>query len=217
MTNRTIDYYNNNAEEYFNSVISADMTENYTRFLQYVPKGASIMDLGCGSGRDLKYFKDNGYKAEGLDASEELCVLAREYSGCPVLCTDFLSWKPDRKYDAFWANASLLHLTEKEITTFFEQKTGYLAEGGIFYMSMKTGIPQGDDAKGRYFTPFTEKLLEQILNASRLELIDKWSDDDALGRSDTKWMSLIIRVAQSASLDRSGTAVPGYRISRAIR
>ena len=198
MTNRTIDYYNDNADEYFNSVISADMTENYTRFLQYVPKGASIVDLGCGSGRDLKYFKDNGYEAEGLDASEKLCILAREYSGCPVLCTDFLSWKTERRYDAFWANASLLHLTEKEITTFFEQKTGYLAEGGIFYMSMKTGIPQGDDPKGRYFTPFSEELLEQLLKASKLELIDRWSNSDALGRSDTKWMSVIFRACADA-------------------
>ena len=191
MTNRTIDYYNDNADEYFNSVISADMTENYTRFLQYVPKGASIVDLGCGSGRDLKYFKDNGYEAEGLDASEKLCILAREYSGCPVLCTDF--WKAERRYDAFWANASLLHLTGKDIITFFAQKTKYLADNGIFYMSMKTGIPQGDDPKGRYFTPFSEELLEQLLKASKLELIDRWSNDDALGRSDTKWMSVIFR------------------------
>ena len=196
MTNKTIDYYNNNADEYFNSVISADMTENYTRFLQYVPEGASIIDLGCGSGRDLKYFKDNGYEAEGLDASEKLCILAREYSGCPVLCTDFLNWKPDRKYDAFWANASLLHLTEKDIMTFFAEKTGYLAYKGIFYMSMKTDIPHDDDAKGRYFTPFTEELLEQILKASNLKLIDRWANADSLGRSDTKWESLIFCVAQ---------------------
>ena len=198
MTNRTIDYYNDNADEYFNSVISADMTENYTRFLQYVPKGASIVDLGCGSGRDLKYFKDNGYEAEGLDASEKLCILAREYSGCPVLCTDFLSWKAERRYDAFWANASLLHLTGKDIITFFAQKTKYLADNGIFYMSMKTGIPQGDDPKGRYFTPFSEELLEQLLKASKLELINRWSNSDALGRSDTKWMSVIFRACADA-------------------
>lgn len=198
MTNRTIDYYNDNADEYFNSVISADMTENYTRFLQYVPKGASIVDLGCGSGRDLKYFKDNGYEAEGLDASEKLCILAREYSGCPVLCTDFLSWKTERRYDAFWANASLLHLTGKDIITFFAQKTKYLADNGIFYMSMKTGIPQGDDPKGRYFTPFSEELLEQLLKASKLELIDRWSNSDALGRSDTKWMSVVLRACADA-------------------
>ena len=198
MTNRTIDYYNDNADEYFNSVISADMTENYTRFLQYVPKGASIVDLGCGSGRDLKYFKDNGYEAEGLDASEKLCILAREYSGCPVLCTDFLSWKAERRYDAFWANASLLHLTGKDIITFFAQKTKYLADNGIFYMSMKTDIPQGDDPKGRYFTPFSEELLEQLLKASKLELINRWSNSDALGRSDTKWMSVIFRACADA-------------------
>jgi SAM-dependent methyltransferase len=193
MTNRTIDYYDNNASEYCSSVNGADMTAYYTRFLKYVPKGGSIIDLGCGSGRDLKYFRDNGYDAQGLDASQQLCVLAHEYSGCPVQCTDFLSWKPERKFDAFWANASMLHLTDKDIITFFEEKPRYLEDNGIIYMSMKTGIMQGDDEKGRYFTPFTENLLEGIIKVSGLRIIDRWGSSDALGRSDTRWVSVIFR------------------------
>ena len=147
MTNRTIDYYNDNADEYFNSVISADMTENYTRFLQYVPKGASIVDLGCGSGRDLKYFKDNGYEAEGLDASEKLCILAREYSGCPVLCTDFLSWKTERRYDAFWANASL---TEHEV---YQCLSGLLVIGGVCIPGQKQSLEHSVVAVVRLGSP----------------------------------------------------------------
>ncbi|MBO4279367.1 MAG: class I SAM-dependent methyltransferase [Spirochaetales bacterium] len=193
MTNHTIEYYNRNAAEYFDSVIAADMTKTYRRFLQYVPDGGSIIDLGCGSGRDLKFFREKGYMAEGIDASEKLCELAREYSGCPVVCTDFLSWKADGLYDAFWANASLLHLTENEIISFFEEKTRYLAGSGVVYMSMKTDISRGDDAKGRYFTPFSEELFGQILESSELDLLERWSDTDALGRSDTKWESVILR------------------------
>lgn len=193
MNDKTIAYYNKNALDYSKIVNSADMTENYERFLQYIPKGASIIDLGCGSGRDLKYFNEHGYIAEGLDASEKLCILAEQYSGSKVTCSDFLSWQPTRQFDAFWANASLLHLTAEEIIEFFEKKTRYLSKGGIFYFSMKSGIPAGDDDKGRFFSPFTEKLLTDILQNPSLMLIDRWSNPDSLGRINTIWVSIVLR------------------------
>ena len=75
---KTISYYNNHSEEFVAAANSADMKRDYERFLRYVPEGGSIIDMGCGSGRDLKYYKEHGYLAEGLDASEKLCELARD-------------------------------------------------------------------------------------------------------------------------------------------
>ena len=68
-TNKTIDYYNNNAAQYFSNTVNVDMTECCERFLKYVVPGGRIIDIGAGSGRDIKYFKDRGYAVEGLDAS----------------------------------------------------------------------------------------------------------------------------------------------------
>lgn len=193
MNEKTIAYYNDNAHQYFNTVNSADMRENCERFLNYLKPGSSIIDLGCGSGRDLKYFKEHGYLAEGLDASEKLCELARDYSGCPIICSYFLTWESERQYDAFWANASLLHLTEEEIIRFFEEKTQYLNKGGVIYFSMKSGIPTGNDEKGRFFNPFTEDLLSKILHIPSLTLLDRWSNADSLGRDGTVWESIILK------------------------
>lgn len=193
MNQKTIAYYDYNAQEYFNTVNSADMSENCERFLNYLKPGSSIIDLGCGSGRDLKYFKEHGYLAEGLDASKNLCKLARDYSGCPVICTDFQNWKPDKQYDAFWANASLLHLEEEEILDFFKEKTKYLKKDGIVYFSMKSGIPSGSDEKGRFFTPFTEELLSKILSNPSLTLLNHRANADSLGRKDTSWVSVLLR------------------------
>ena len=193
MKEKTIAYYNNNAQEYFNTVNSVDMSENCERFLNYLKPGSSIIDLGCGSGRDLKYFKEHGYLAEGLDASEKLCQLATDYSGCPVICTDFINWKPEKQYDAFWANASLLHLKEEELLDFFKEKTRYLKKDGIIYFSMKSGIPTGNDEKGRFFTPFTEYLLSKILSTPSLNLLESWSNTDSLWRTDTYWVSVLLR------------------------
>lgn len=195
ISNSTLEYYNRHAMEYATTTNAADMSDNYSRFLKHVKTNGCIADIGCGGGRDLKFFKEKGYKAFGLDASEELCRIASEYSGCPVTCSDFLSWNPDRKFDAFWANASLLHLTEAGIISFFSTKTTYLNDEGVIYFSMKTGIDEGLDDKGRFFTPFSEKLLKRITMAlPGCMIVDRWSNSDSLDRQDVHWESVIISV-----------------------
>ena len=189
----TLTYYNTHAEEYARLTSAADMTDNYRRFLKYVPQGGTIADIGCGGGRDLRYFSDHGYTAMGIDASQELCAIARRDSGCPVTCTDFLSWEPDTQFNAFWANASLLHLPYDGILEFFRTKTQYLENKGILYFAMKSDIPEGPDDKGRYFTPFTEPLLADILRtAAGFTILDRWTNPDRLGRKDHTWETIIL-------------------------
>ena len=66
--------------------VNVDMSECCERFLKYVVPGGRIIDIGAGSGRDINYFKDRGYVVEGIDASEEMCRLAADYSGAEVNC-----------------------------------------------------------------------------------------------------------------------------------
>ena len=75
----TLDYYNLNAYDYFNNSLDADMSEVYKRFLFYLKENDLILDFGCGSGRDSKYFLDNGYNVDSVDGSLELCNLATKY------------------------------------------------------------------------------------------------------------------------------------------
>ena len=189
---RTIQYYDNNAEEFARNANTADMKRDYEHFLRYVPNGGSIVDVGCGSGRDLKFFRESGYSASGVDASESMCRVAREYSGCSVVCCDALSWDPQTEYDAIWANGSLLHLHTDEIITFLKTKTCHLKPGGIIYFSMKAGIPEGFDEKGRYFTPFSESILESVLSEGKLKLIERWTENDSLGREGFHWEAIIL-------------------------
>ena len=70
---QTIDYYNENADKFYENTVDADMSEQYQQFLKYLNQGAKILDFGCGSGRDSKYFIDNGYKVTAIDGAES-CV-----------------------------------------------------------------------------------------------------------------------------------------------
>lgn len=193
-TNKTIDYYNSNAAQYFCSTVNVDMSECCERFLKYVVPGGRIIDIGAGSGRDINYFKDRGYVVEGIDASEEMCRLAADYSGAEVNCDSIQDWHPEGKYDGIWANASLLHLLLNEIEEFVCRASDYLKPKGVFYISMKTGIQTGCDNNGRFFTDFSEEKVQQIVaKSTSLEIIDTWITADALGRNEAKWLNVIIQ------------------------
>lgn len=81
--NNTVDYYNDNALEYYNLTIEVDMSPICEKFLQYVRPGGRIIDIGSGSGRDIKYFLSKGYKATGIDASKELCRISWDNVNIP--------------------------------------------------------------------------------------------------------------------------------------
>ena len=193
MSNKTIDYYDSNADAYFRTTVDANMAPICDKFLRYVKPAGKILDVGAGSGRDLKYFLDKGYSAEGIDLSQELCKRATAYSGGKVTCADICDWQPSEKYDGVWASASLLHLPVNEIEKFILQLPEILEIGGVAYISMKSGIENGYDYKGRYFSDFTEDKIRQILSKSTaLRLIESWRTKDELHREDFEWLNFII-------------------------
>ena len=197
MSNRTIEYYNNNAKEYFEATVNADMSSICDKFLQYVQLGGEILDVGCGSGRDLKYFKEAGYSAEGIDLSPELCKMAAAYSGAKVICADIRTWRPTKKYDGIWANASLLHLSFEELKVFVVELPKVLKENGVVYLSMKEGKETGYDGSGRYISCFSEGKLLQVLSMQQMiRLVECWKTQDELQRENTIWLNIILQSSQ---------------------
>ena len=75
---QTLTYYNQNADQFYAGTVNVDFAAHRQRFLSYLPKPATILDFGCGSGRDAKAFLDQGYQVEAIDGSKEFCKLARD-------------------------------------------------------------------------------------------------------------------------------------------
>ncbi|MGI0016947.1 MAG: class I SAM-dependent methyltransferase, partial [Nitrososphaera sp.] len=92
ISSATIEHYNANANDFWHGTKDHDVTQNYDALLSALPnqKGLSLLDLGCGPGRDLLYFKKQGHHAIGLDGSYEFCEMAKSLTGLPVLQQDFL-------------------------------------------------------------------------------------------------------------------------------
>ena len=119
--NNTLEYYNQNSEAFYSGTVNADMSELYAHFEPLLPAGASILDLGCGSGRDSKAFIDLGYHVTAIDGSEEFCRSASEYLGINGPCMRFDEISYDNEFDAVWACASLLHVPKDEIHSILQK------------------------------------------------------------------------------------------------
>ncbi len=197
MDTNTVEYYNLNARRYFEETVFVDLSTTYLRFLKSIKPGGHIIDIGCGSGRDLKFFIKNGYQAEGIDASEALCRLAHTYSGAKITCERIESWYPHRRFDGLWGCASLLHLRMEAIEAFFGRLGDILEQNGVAFFSFKSGILNGVDKLGRYFTAFSKYDLRRILDMHpELILVEQWENDDALLRRDVKWLNFILGLSR---------------------
>ena len=192
--NRTIDYYNENAKDFVQGTISVDFTKVQHKFIDKLEKGDYILDFGCGSGRDTKYFIDNGFKVDAIDGSEELCKLASDYTGINVKHMYFKQISDIDKYNGIWACSSILHLKYEELIRVIEKMNLALKQNGIIYTSFKYGDFEGE-RNGRYFTDMTEisfkKLIENIID---LRIEEYWITSDVRpGRGEEKWLNLILR------------------------
>ena len=191
---KTLEYYNKKAHEFVNNTVSVNFTDTQDLFLEYLPENGYILDFGCGSGRDTKYFKEKGYKIEAIDGSEELCQIASEYSGIKVECMLFQDLNENDQYDGIWACASILHLSKTEMKDVLKKMIRSLKKNGIIYTSFKYGEFEGMK-NDRYFSDFTEKIFQEyLINIEGVELEKQWVTADVRpDRGEEKWLNIILR------------------------
>ena len=154
----------------------------------------SILDFGCGSGRDSKFFLQEGFDVTVTDGSAVLCRLARELTGLPVRHELFQDLAETNSYDGIWACSSILHLPKAELAGVLAKMVAALKPGGIIYISFKYGDFEGT-RNGRYFTDFTEEGFRSFMQPIEGIRIEDWwvSADVRPGRGDEWWLNLLLR------------------------
>ena len=189
----TLDYYNKNSEEYFNSTLNVDMTNTYKEFLKLVPEGGKILDLGCGSGRDSMNFMKLGYEVTAVDGSKELAKKASALLGKEVIASTFEELELKEKFHGIWACASLLHIKREDLKTVLNNLYNNLEDNGVFYMSFKYGEKEYVDDKNRYFNCFTDESIIGFINENtKYNILGLYITEDKLGRvNEVKWLNLI--------------------------
>lgn len=189
--NKTLDYYNENADKFILGTLNVDMMTIQKRFIGYIPKGGKILDLGCGSGRDSLFFKELGYNVTAVDGSSEMCIQAEKNIGQAVINMTFDKLSFESEFDGIWACASLLHVPSKDIRDVLVKIEKALKSGGYFYFSVKYGNYEGE-REGRYYTDYTEQSVETLFAAvPSLHKVDMWLTDDACPGRNDRWINCI--------------------------
>ena len=190
----SIDYYNKYAAKEFEETVNQDMSEIMREFLNYLEEGDTILDMGCGSGRDSLTLYELGYDVTPLDASAEMCKLAEIHTGLDVLQMTFEQMDFDDVFDGIWACASLLHTPKKELSGILTKIARALNDKGILYMSFKLGDFEGFRGE-RYFSDFTADSISQLLRENgRFDILKLWETDDIRsGHSDVRWLNVLAK------------------------
>lgn len=190
----SVEFYNENAVGFFENTVDADMGKTYEIFNSYLKKGATILDLGCGSGRDSHHFSNYGYEVISADYSDEMVKMAGDFLNKEVIKLDMRQMDFNNKFDGIWACASILHIKKDEIVKVLEKSYTALKEGGIIYMSFKYG--EGEVQKGgRHFSNYKEDTFTKLLDSLDFFEIKKfWKTEDV--RPDRKnefWLNVIVK------------------------
>ena len=183
-------YYEKNASKYIEDTINCDMSEQYKFFLKNMPKKGMILDIGFGSGRDMKYFKSLGYEVEGIDPTisfvnnlkDEFDVYHKRVEDINII----------NRYEGIWACASLLHVKREDLLDVFRRCFIALKQDGVMYASFKYGNKEVI-INDRYFNYVNEDILESILINTGFKLIDKCITHDVRkGREGELWINVLL-------------------------
>lgn len=176
MSNKTIQFYDNNAENYYRETNHVDMSNSYDRFRKHVVKGGRLLDAGCGVGRDTRYFISKGYKVQSFDLSRKMCEITRKYPYSFCTQMSFLDVDFYEEYDGIWANASLLHVADKKMPEVISRLARSLKVGGYLFASFKSD-KNFESKDNRKFYFYKREDLDRFIELSKYDLVleESWS------------------------------------------
>jgi SAM-dependent methyltransferase len=193
---RTLDDYNSNAQGFFAGTRDHDVSQNIGALLGAItaPAPFTILDLGCGPGRDLATFTRLGHVATGLDGSAEFVAMARQFSGCEVWHQSFLHLAlPAARFDGVFANASLFHVPSAVLPEVLAQLCATLKPGGVLFSSNPRGDNQEGWSGGRYGCYHDYDTWKGYVEAAGFVEVEHYYRPPGVPREQQPWLASVWR------------------------
>lgn len=196
ITRLTLDYYERHAREFFDATVGHDVSQNIGAMLDAIAGELpfTLLDLGCGPGRDLKTFAAMGHRAIGLDGSAQFAEMARAYSGCEVWQQDFVHLDlPPAMFDGVFANAVLFHVPSVALAQVLGDLFGALKPGGVLFSSN----PRGHNEEGwnaqRYGSYYDFETWKTFATAAGFVPLSHYYRPANLPRDKQPWLASVWR------------------------
>ena len=192
----TLAHYDQRAEDFWQGTRGHDVKQNIDSLLCAIagPPLFTILDFGCGPGRDLKTFTELGHIAVGLEGSARFAAMAREFSGCEVLEQDFLKLDlPPARFDGVFANASLFHVPTADLPRVLGELRAALKPGGVLFSSNPRGNNEEGWNKGRYGAYHDLEAWRRFLIAAGFEDLSHYYRPPGLPLEQQPWLASVWR------------------------
>jgi SAM-dependent methyltransferase len=195
---RTLAHYEATAESFEAGTRSHDVSQNYAALLGAIegPPPFTLLDFGCGPGRDLAHFRSLGHEAVGLDGAARFVTRARAATGCEVLHQNFLRLSlPPGRFDGIFANASLFHVPAQELPRVLGELRDALRPRGVLFCSN----PHGRDVEGlsgeRYGAFHTLEAWRRYVTSAGFVELDHYYRPPGKPREEQPWLATVWRKA----------------------
>lgn len=169
---QTLAVYEARAEDYARMVETAAPQKSLLRFMQALPPGARVLDLGCGPGGDSAHLRAAGFDPDPVDASGAMVQLACDRFGLPARQATFDDLTAKACYDGVWASFSLLHAARADLPRHVAAIARALRPGGSLGVGMKLGAGEGRDTLGRFYTYISVPELARLLTTAGLRVME---------------------------------------------
>lgn len=187
------DYYRENHIEYFERTFNLDSSSFLSSLTAKLAPGASVLDIGCGSGRDLLWLKNRGFKVTGFERSPGLAGLARKSAGCDILEGDFTSYDfSSIRADAVILIGALVHIPHDGFAAVLRNIAKALTTDGLMLITAKEGTGKAEGADGRIFYLFRREELEAIFASLGFQILGFSRDLSKTGTGET-WLRYLLK------------------------
>ncbi len=188
-----MDYYQSNPQTYHQRTFYIDPSPFLEPITRYLEPPAKILDVGCGSGRDLLWFQERGYEVIGLERSPGLVELARVNVGCKVIQADY------NEFDFTGIDAkgllligALVHEEKSRFAFSLQNILRALRKKGYLLLSLKKGEGKSKRDDGRVFQLWQEKELVLIFDDLDLKILEENQSSSEIGTGEV-WISFVLQ------------------------
>ena len=197
LVERTLQHYNQRPRDFWEGTRDHNVSQNIAALLQHIEAEPpfTILDFGCGPGRDLKAFAELGHIAVGLEGAARFAAMARAHSGCEVWQQDFLKLElPERRFDGVFANAALFNVPSQELPRVLLELRATLKPGGVLFSSNPHGRNEEGWNSGRYGAYHDLDTWRRYLSAAGFAELTHYYRPAGLPREQQPWLASVWRV-----------------------
>jgi SAM-dependent methyltransferase len=194
----TLEHYQRNAESFWEGTRDHDVSQNVAALLRHIagPAPFTILDLGCGPGRDLKTFASLGHVAIGVEGASRLAAMARGHSGCEVWEQDLLALDlPAERFDGVFANAVLFHVPGQELARVLGELHATLKPGGVLFSSNPRGANEEGWNRGRYGAYHDLEAWRRFTQGAGFVELEHYYRPAGLPREEQPWLATVLAKA----------------------